>query len=241
MRLEDQEKEQYSRHLLLTEVGESGQEKLKNTSVLVVGIGGLGCGVAQQLTAIGIGKIGLIDGDMVSMSNLQRQILYNSSEVGQLKVDAAAIKLKLLNPFISIHTYPTFLTKENADEIFSEYDIIVDCTDDISTKNTCNTLSSKLKKPLVYGALYKFEGQVSVFNFSCGPGYLDAFPSLASSPPIDSCSAIGVYAIIPQIIASLQANEVVKIALQKGDILSGKLLNYNALTNQFHIFKYTRK
>ena len=232
--LKEKEKSRYARHLILPEFGEEGQLKLKNAKVLIVGIGGLGCTVAMQLAAAGIGHIGLIDGDVVSLSNLQRQLLYTEKDVNKQKVLVATEKLNALNNEIQVSPYPFHLTADNASEIIIKYDVIVDCTDDISTKILCDNEASKTKKPLVYAALHKFEGQVSTFNYKGGPNYTQAFPNIQNFPPPPPCVEVGVYAILPQIIASLQSNEVLKIVTNLGETLSGKILTYNAFNNQFY-------
>lgn len=232
--LNETEKSRYARHLILPKIGEEGQLKLKNAKVLIVGIGGLGCTVAMQLAAAGIGHIGLIDGDVVSLSNLQRQLLYTEKDVNKQKVLVAAEKLNALNDKIDVSPYPYYLTSENAAEITKVYNVIVDCTDDISTKILCDNEASKTRKPLVFAALHKFEGQVSTFNYKDGPTYAQAFPNIQNFPAPPPCVEVGVYAILPQIIASLQSNEVLKIIIDIGETLSGKILTYNALKNQFY-------
>jgi len=223
----------YNRHIILSEIGKKGQDKLTNAKVLVVGAGGLGCPVLQYLTAAGIGLIGIIDFDVVEESNLQRQVLFGNSSLGKNKAIAAKERLSDLNNTININTYTEKLTHKNALELFEEYDIIVDGTDNFDTRYLINDASIITNKPLVYGAIYKFEGQVAVFNYNNGPSYRCLFPNAPKQGSIPNCSEIGVLGILPGIIGNLQANEVLKIILGLGNVLSGKMLCYNALTNDF--------
>lgn len=221
----------YNRHIILSEIGQQGQDKISNAKVLVVGAGGLGCPILQYLTAAGIGTIGIIDFDVVDISNLQRQVLFGSSSLGQNKAEAAKQRLKDLNNTISIISYPKKLTYKNAITLFNQYDIIVDGTDNFETRYLVNDACIITNKPLVFGAIYKFEGQISVFNYKNGPSYRCLFPN----PPngtVPNCSEIGVLGVLPAIIGSMQANEILKIILGIGNVLSGKLLCYNALTLQ---------
>lgn len=220
----------YSRHIILSEIGQKGQEKLSTSKVLVVGAGGLGCPVLQYLTAAGIGVLGIIDHDLVSITNLQRQVLYGTSTLGQNKAVAAKKRLQDLNDTIKINAYPEKLTHNNAKELFQQYDIIVDGTDNFAVRYLINDTSVITKKPVVYGAIHKFEGQVSVFNYRNGPSYRCLFPTPPNTDEIPNCSEVGVLGVLPGIIGSIQATEVIKIILGLGSILSGKLLYYNALT-----------
>ncbi len=222
----------YNRHIILSEIGQKGQEKLSNAKVLVVGAGGLGCPVLQYLTAAGIGTIGIIDFDVVEESNLQRQVLFGTTSLGKNKAIAAKERLMDLNNTITINTYAEKLTHKNALVLFKDYDIIVDGTDNFATRYLINDASIITNKPLVYGAIYKFEGQVAVFNFQDGSSYRCLFPTHPKEGSIPNCSEIGVLGVLPGIIGSMQANEVLKIILGLGNILSGKLLCYNALTTQ---------
>jgi len=222
----------YNRHIILSEIGQKGQDKLTQAKVLVVGAGGLGCPVLQYLTAAGIGTIGIVDFDIVEKSNLQRQVLFGTSSLGKNKAIAAKQRLLDLNDTISIHTYPEKLTHKNVLELFKDYDIIVDGTDNFATRYLINDASIITNKPLVYGAIYKFEGQVAVFNYQNGASYRCLFPTPSKEGAIPNCSEIGVLGVLPGIIGSMQANEVLKIILGLGNILSGKLLCYNALTTQ---------
>ncbi len=230
----------YHRQIILPEIGTSGQDKLNASKVLVIGSGGLGCPVLQYLTAAGIGTIGIIDFDTVEASNLHRQVLYGESSLGKNKALAAKIRLTDLNPAITIHAYPEKLTTKNALPLFSEYDIIVDGTDNFSTRYLINDASVITGKPLVYGAIFKFEGQVSVFNYQNGPSYRCLFPEPPKAGSIPSCAEIGVLGVLPGLIGSMQANEVLKIILDLGNVLNGNLLMYDSLTTQSSTFSIRR-
>lgn len=220
----------YSRHIILSEVGQIGQDKLTQAKVLVVGAGGLGCPILQYLAAAGIGTLGIVDFDIIEESNLQRQILFGMSTLGKNKALAAKERLEDINPTISITAYPERLTAKNAVSLFNKYDIIVDGTDNFTTRYLINDASLITNKPLVYGAIYKFEGQVSVFNYQNGPSYRCIFPTPPKAGSVANCSEVGVLGVLPGIIGSMQANEVLKLILGLGNVLSGKLLCYNALT-----------
>lgn len=224
--------ERYSRQLLLSEVGKDGQEKLNAARVLVIGAGGLGCPILQYLAGAGIGTIGIIDHDVVSISNLHRQILYGSSTIGQNKALAAKARLTDLNPDIQINAYPEQLDTKNALSLFEQYDIIVDGSDNFTTRYLVNDACIITGKPLVYGAIYKFKGQVAVFNYKHGPSYRCLFPQPPSPGDAPSCSEIGVIGVLPGIIGTLQANEAIKIILGVGDVLSGKLYLFDTLSMQ---------
>lgn len=220
----------YSRHIVLSEIGQIGQDKLSKAKVLVIGAGGLGCPVLQYLTAAGVGTIGIIDFDIVEESNLQRQVLFGSSDLGKNKALAAKERLSDLNDTITIYTYPYRLTHLNALALFSLYDIIVDGSDNFTTRYLVNDASVITNKPLVYGAILKFEGQVAVFNYKNGPSYRCLFPTPPKVGSVANCSEIGVLGVLPGIIGSMQANEVLKLILDLGNPLSGRVLIYNALT-----------
>lgn len=233
MNLTDQEKNRYSRHILLEKVGLEGQEKLKSAKILVIGAGGLGCPVLQYLTAAGVGTIGIIDFDRVDATNLQRQILYTVADIGQNKAVTAKNRLTQLNPHVNFDVYPEKLTTKNALELFSKYDLIVDGTDNFSTRYLVNDACVLTNKPLVYGAIYKFEGQVCVFNYEGGPTYRCLFPEPPKAGSVPSCSDVGVIGVLPGLIGVQQANEVIKMILGIGESLSGKLLTYDSLNNSF--------
>lgn len=238
MSLSKEEIARYSRHLLLNEIGVSGQEKLKQAKVLVIGAGGLGCPALLYLAGAGVGTIGIVDFDKVDESNLQRQILYGVSSVGKLKAEEAKRHLSKQNPYINIISHPVRLTNETALNLFPDYDIIIDGTDNFATRYLVNDACVLLDKPLVYGSIYKFEGQVSVFNYSDaenikGPSYRCLFPTPPSPESSPNCSEIGVLGVLPGIIGTLQANETIKLITGIGKILSGKLLLFDALNMQF--------
>lgn len=235
-----EEKSQYSRHFILDSIGIKGQEKLKKSKVLVIGAGGLGCPILQYLTAAGVGTIGIIDNDSVDQSNLQRQILFSIEDIGKPKVICASKKLKKLNPFVNFETYQELLTSQNTLEIFYKYDIIVDGSDNFPTRYLSNDAAVLANKPLVFGAVFKFEGQVSVFNYQNGPTYRCLFPDPPSANSIPNCSDIGVLGVLPGIIGCLQANEVIKIICDLGEILTGKLLSLNAINLQQNILNFKK-
>ncbi|SHG55754.1 molybdopterin-synthase adenylyltransferase MoeB [Winogradskyella jejuensis] len=230
----------YSRHISLQEIGREGQEKINASKVLVVGAGGLGCPVLQYLAAAGIGTIGVVDFDMVEESNLQRQILFGNTSLGRNKAAVAKEVLSNLNPTIAIHPYTEKLSPENVVSIFEAYDIIVDATDNFASRYLINDAAIVLNKPLVYGAIYKFEGQVTVFNHNNGPSYRCVFPNPPEKGTMPNCSEVGVLGVLPGIIGTLQANEVLKLVLDIGDTLSGKMYCFNALTNQSNTLRFHR-
>lgn len=236
MSLSHAEKKQYNRHLILDDIGLDGQLKLKAAKVLVIGAGGLGCPILQYLMAAGVGNIGVIDDDRIDQSNLQRQILYSFRDVGELKALKAVQRLKGLNPFIEITPYTYRLTSENAIQLFEQYDIIVDGTDNFSTRYLVNDAAVLAGKPVVFGSIFKFEGQVSVFNFENGPTYRCLYPNPPKANEIPNCSEMGVIGVLPGIIGSFQANEVIKIICGIGSVMSGRLLTYDSLTMQQSIF-----
>ncbi|ULC58498.1 HesA/MoeB/ThiF family protein [Flaviramulus sp. BrNp1-15] len=221
----------YNRHIILSEIGQKGQDKISKAKVLVIGAGGLGCPVLQYLAAAGVGTLGIIDFDVVELSNLQRQVLFGTSSLGENKAIAAKKRLEDLNDSISIIAYAEKLTYQNALKLFKAYDIIVDGSDNFETRYLVNDASVITNKSLVFGAIYKFEGQVSVFNYNNGPSYRCLFPNPPQKDTVPNCSDIGVLGVLPGIIGSMQANEVLKIILGIGTTLSGKLLCYNALTS----------
>ncbi len=230
MSLTEEEKKQYNRHLILEKIGSAGQLKLKNAKVLVIGAGGLGCPVLQYLTAAGVGTIGIIDDDVVDQSNLQRQILYTIDDIGFSKAETAKNRLSKLNPFVKFNVYKEQLTRLNAISLFEEYDVIVDGSDNFSTRYLTNDAAVITNKPLVYGAIFKFEGQVSVFNYKGSGTYRCLYPTPPKPDESPNCSQIGVLGVLPGIIGSLQANEAIKIICEIGDVLANKLLMYDTLT-----------
>lgn len=233
-----QEKLRYSKQTILPEIGMEGQEKLKAAKVLVIGAGGLGCPVLQYLTAAGVGLIGIADGDNIEISNLQRQVLYSEREIGQGKAATAEKKLSALNPHVTFCLHPVFIDDSNALAILKQYDIIVDGSDNFATRYLVNDACVILNKPMVSGAIYKFEGQVSVFNYKNGPTYRCIFPEPPGADESPNCADIGVVASLPGIIGTIQANEVIKIVTGIGEVLSGKLMVIDTLTMHTHSFSF---
>ncbi|RPJ27326.1 MAG: molybdopterin-synthase adenylyltransferase MoeB [Chloroflexi bacterium] len=227
----------YSRHLLIPEVGLEGQRKLKNSSALIIGTGGLGSPVALYLAAAGIGRIGLVDYDTVDSSNLQRQVIHGTSTVGKLKVESARDKLLDLNPGIQVDIYNEPYTSENALRIAQDYDIILDGTDNFPTRYLTNDVAVFLGKPNVYASIYRFDGQVSVFYAKEGPCYRCLFPEPPPPGLVPSCAEGGVLGVLPGTVGTLQATEALKVLLGIGEPLIGKLLLYNALDMSFDFVK----
>ena len=232
------EQNRYARHIMLPEIGLEGQQRLAHAAVLVVGCGGLGCPVLHYLTAAGVGTIGLLDADTVDESNLQRQVLYSTADIGQLKVEAAHAKLGALNPFVTFRPLAQRLTAANALTILPDYDVVVDCSDNFATRYLVNDACVLLGKPLVFGAIFKFEGQLSVFNYQGGPTYRCLYPEPPAPDEMPSCSDIGVLGVLPGIVGALQANETLKILLQLGEVLQGKLLVFSSLTMSFQCLSF---
>jgi molybdopterin/thiamine biosynthesis adenylyltransferase/rhodanese-related sulfurtransferase len=241
MTLTKEEKKQYNRHLILDEIGEEGQLKLKQAKVLVIGAGGLGCPVLQYLTAAGVGTIGIIDDDLVTQSNLQRQILYTIDDIGYSKAETAAKRLSKLNPFVNFKVYNEKLTRENSILLFQGYDIIVDGSDNFETRYLTNDAAVIADKPLVYGTIFKFEGQVSVFNYQGSATYRCLYPTPPKPEEVPNCSEIGVLGVLPGIIGSLQANETIKIICEIGVVLVNKLLTYNVLSMNQMVFTFEKE
>ncbi|WP_263350873.1 molybdopterin-synthase adenylyltransferase MoeB [Acidicapsa acidisoli] len=227
----------YSRHLILPEVGMEGQQRLKAAKVLCVGTGGLGSPLALYLAAAGIGTLGLIDFDVVDSSNLQRQIIHSTSDVGRKKVDSAQEKLNALNPAMNVVKHDTMLTSANALEIFAQYDIVADGTDNFQTRYLVNDACVMLKKPNAYGSIFRFEGQASVFATEEGPCYRCLYPEPPPPGLVPSCAEGGVLGILPGIVGVIQATEVIKLILGKGEPLVGRLLLVDALSMRFRELK----
>ncbi len=223
----------YSRHLLIPEVGLEGQRKLKAASVLVIGTGGLGSPVALYLAAAGVGRIGLVDYDVVDESNLQRQVIHGTARIGNLKVDSARERLEDLNPGVQIDTYNEPFTSENALRIAQDYDILIDGTDNFPTRYLVNDVCVLTGKPNVYGSIYRFEGQVSVFDARSGPCYRCLFPEPPPPGMVPSCAEGGVLGVLPGTIGTLQATEALKLILGIGQPLKGRLMLYDALEMSF--------
>src|SRR6266852_2096122 len=230
----------YSRHLIMPEVGMDGQLKLKNAKVLLVGTGGLGAPLGLYLSAAGVGRIGLVDFDVVDFTNLQRQVIHGTKDVGRKKLDSAAETMLDINPNIRIDRYEVALTSENAFEILAPYDLIVDGTDNFPTRYLVNDACVLLKKPNVYGSIFRFEGQATVFAYEGGPCYRCLYPEPPPPGLVPSCAEGGVLGILPGMIGIVQATETVKLILGKGSPLVGRLLLYDALQMTFQEFKVRR-
>ncbi len=227
----------YSRHLIMPEVGMEGQLKFKQAKVLCVGTGGLGAPLGLYLAAAGVGRIGLIDFDVVDFTNLQRQVLFGTGDVGKPKIAAAAARLRDLNPEIQIDTFETHLTSENALEIFKDYDLIVDGTDNFPTRYLVNDACVLLGKPNVYGSIFRFEGQITIFGFPGGPCYRCLYPEPPPPGLVPSCAEGGVLGVLPGIVGTIQAAETLKLILGKGESLVGRLLLFDALGMRFRELK----
>lgn len=237
--LSNEELSRYSRHLALKDFGASGQEKLKKSSVLVIGAGGLGCPALLYLTAVGVGKIGIVDFDLVQESNLQRQILFTVHDIGKNKAIAAKEKLGLLNPLVEIKTFSIRLSSDNALAILKDFDIIVDGSDNFPTRYLINDTCILLNKPLVFGSVLEYEGQVSVFNVwqnnLYSSNYRDIFPTPPPPDTVPNCEQAGVLGVLPGIIGSMQANEVIKLLIGKKDVLIDKLLLFDSQSMEISI------
>ena len=227
----------YSRHLLIPEVGLEGQRKLKNSSALIIGTGGLGSPVALYLAAAGVGRIGLVDYDVVDSSNIQRQVIHGTSTIGKLKVESARDKLLDLNPDIQIDIYNEPFTSENAIRIAKDYDVLIDGTDNFPTRYLTNDVCVFLGKPNIYGSIFRFDGQLSVFYAKEGPCYRCLFPEPPPPGLVPSCAEGGVLGVLPGTIGTLQATEALKVLLGIGEPMIGKLLLYNALDMSFDFVK----
>ncbi|MEI6583834.1 MAG: HesA/MoeB/ThiF family protein [Chitinophagia bacterium] len=232
----------YQRQIILDNFGMKAQEKLSNAKVLVIGAGGLGCPILQYLVAAGVGNIGIVDDDAVSLNNLQRQILFGQEDIGKNKSVTAVEKLKQLNDLVTVIAYPEYCNQVFALEKFSNYDIIVDATDNFASRYLINDACVLLQKPLVFGAVSKYEGQVAVFN-APGEGpklsYRDLFPEPPKGDEVMSCAIAGVLGVIPGIIGTLQATEVIKLITGIGEVLANQLLTYHALYQRFYTIALT--
>src|SRR6266851_1391226 len=230
----------YSRHLIMPEVGMEGQKRLKSASILLVGAGGLGSPLGLYLAAAGIGRIGIVDFDVVDFSNLQRQVLHGTPDVGRSKLQSAKDRLQAINPEVQIDLYETRLTSSNALSILGPYDIVIDGTDNFPTRYLVNDACVLLKKPNVYGSIFRFDGQASVFYPPQGPCYRCLYPEPPPPGEVPSCAEGGVLGILPGLIGCIQATEAVKLILDKGSPLIGRLLLYDALQMKFQEFKVRR-
>lgn len=237
--LSDEEKVRYKRQLSLKGFGVDAQLKLKNASVLVVGAGGLGSPVLLYIAAAGVGKIGIVDGDLVSISNLQRQVLYRMEDVGKNKSEKAKRTLIERNPLVSIHTYPFYCDATNCLSILKEYDLIIDTSDNFQTRYLLNDACILLDKTLVYAALFGYEGQISVFNYRQGPTLRCLFPEIPKKGLIDNCNESGVLGVLPGLIGAWQAQEAIKVITGIGEVLSGKLLIFNELNNELRTIGFS--
>jgi sulfur-carrier protein adenylyltransferase/sulfurtransferase len=237
IQLNKEEYERYSRHLILPEVGLDGQKRLKAASVLCIGTGGLGSPLLLYLAAAGIGRIGIVDFDIVDTSNLQRQVIHGTSWVGKPKIESAKNRILEINPLCQVDLYETRVSSENAIAIATPYDIVIDGTDNFPTRYLMNDVCVLLNKPNVYGSIFRFEGQATVFNYEGGPNYRDLYPEPPPPGMVPSCAEGGVLGVLPGVIGCIQATEAIKIILGQGETLSGRLLLYNALDMTFRQLK----
>jgi|JI6StandDraft_1071083.scaffolds.fasta_scaffold28515_2 molybdopterin/thiamine biosynthesis adenylyltransferase/rhodanese-related sulfurtransferase len=235
--LSKEELARYSRHIIIPEFNIEGQKKLKAAKVLVIGTGGLGSPMLLYLAAAGVGTIGIVDFDVVDDSNLQRQVLYSVKDVGRPKVEAAKERILGLNPHINVIAYNEHLSSKNALEIFKDYDVVADGTDNFPTRYLVNDACVLTGIPNVYASIFRFDGQVSVFNYNNGPNYRDLYPEPPPPGLVPSCAEGGVLGVLPGIIGSLQANEVIKVITGIGETLSGRLFAFDALNFSTKIFK----
>jgi molybdopterin/thiamine biosynthesis adenylyltransferase/rhodanese-related sulfurtransferase len=229
--------ERYRRHLSLPEVGAAGQQALFDAKVLLIGAGGLGCPAALYLAAAGIGRLGLVDFDVVDASNLQRQVLYGTADVGRLKVDVASERIAAMNPDVEVVKHPVQLTSENAMELFADYDVVIDGSDNFPTRYLSNDACVLLGKPNVHGSIFRFDGQASVFDARHGPCYRCLYPEPPPPGAVPSCAEGGVLGVLPGLIATIQATETVKIVTGIGEPLYGRLIQYDALQMEFNEFR----
>lgn len=235
--LTEAQRDRYGRHLLLPEVGEAGQARLLGSSALLLGAGGLGCPAAMYLAAAGVGRIGLVDADVVDTSNLQRQVLHTNSRVGTPKVDSAEKFINDLNPDVEVVKYRERLNSENVDRIFAGWDVIVDGCDNFPTRYLVNDASIKHDIPVVHGSIFRFDGQVTSFVPRKGPCYRCLYPEPPPPHLAPSCAEAGVLGILPGVVGTLQATEAIKLLLGKGDVLNGRLLQYDSMRMKFRVFK----
>ena len=237
MKLREDQLQRYSRHIILPEIGEEGQIKIAKAKVFIVGAGGLGSPVGYYLTAAGVGTIAMVDSDNVELSNLQRQIAHSVKTLGKPKVESAKMSFESLNPDVNIVAIKERLTKDNILDLIKDYDIVVDCSDNFATRFLVNDASVLARKPLITGAIFKFEGQLTVVIPGEGPCYRCLFEEPPPPGVLPSPQGVGLLGVIPGIIGTLQASEVLKLIIGKGEILKGELLIYNALKNSFRKVK----
>ena len=240
MQLTKEETARYSRHLIMPEVGVEGQQRLKAASILLIGAGGLGSPLGLYLAAAGVGRLGLVDFDVVDFSNLQRQVLHGTEDVGRSKLESARDTLHAINPEVQLDLYDVRLSSENALQLFEPYDVIIDGTDNFPTRYLVNDACVLLKKPNVYGSIFRFDGQASVFAPPQGPCYRCLYPEPPPPGEVPSCAEGGVLGILPGLVGCIQATEAVKLILGKGEPLIGRLLLYDALEMSFRQFKVRR-
>ncbi len=235
--LTESDKIRFARHISLPEVGEKGQEQLRNARVLVIGAGGLGSPLLTYLAAAGVGHLTIVDDDVVSLGNLQRQILYGTNDLGKKKVFLAELRMNDIYPDTEVICHDFRINIENADDLILSSDVVVDCTDNFKTRELIGKKTRQHSKPLVFASVLNFEAQVTVFNYQGGPCLTDLFPEL---PPdgLFQENEIGLMGVLPGIAGTLQASEVLKIIVGHGEVLSGKLLVFSLLTNQFSLFSY---
>ncbi len=238
--LKPEQRQRYERHISLPEIGEKGQQKLLESKVVVVGAGGLGSPAALYLAAAGVGTLGVVDMDTVEESNLQRQILHSTETIGKNKVDSAKKTLLSLNPEINVITYNELLDSENILEIIADYDVVVDGTDNFQTRYLINDATVKTGIPVVHGSIFRFEGQITVFDPKNGPTYRDMFPESPDNGSIPNCSEAGVLGVLPGIVGSIQALEAIKIILGIGEGLTGRVIVFDALEMSFREYRIER-
>ncbi len=238
--LTNRELRKYQKHIMLPEIGEKGQQKIKNSKVLVIGVGGIGAPLLQYLCAMGIGTIGIVEHDLVSEDNLQRQILYGDKDVGKLKSIISKQNLENKNSFVDLKIINLKFSKQNAFTIVKDYDIVVDATDNFSTRYLINDVCLIKNKILVYGSIYKFEGQVSVFNYRGGPSLRCIFPEIPENKSIVNPDSVGVSGVLSGMVGIIMTNEIVKIITGYGEILTGKLLIYDLRNNSQYITFFTK-
>ncbi|WP_409361521.1 molybdopterin-synthase adenylyltransferase MoeB [Bartonella heixiaziensis] len=241
-KLSDKEIERYARHILLPEIGGAGQQKLKAARVLVVGAGGLGAPVLTYLAAAGVGTLGIVDDDIVSLSNLQRQVIHKTSTINQFKIDSAKATIKEINPYITVEKYNLRLDKSNVDKLLNAYDIIVDGSDNFATHYLLADHAAQCAKPLISGAVERFDGSLTVLMpyKDNNPHYRDLFPNPPAPGTIPTCAEIGIIGALPGVIGTLQAMEAIKLITNIGEPLVGKILLYNGLLAQFRVITYKR-
>ena len=240
MALTNDQIKRYSRHLIMPEVGVEGQEKLIQSKILLIGAGGLGSPLGLYLSAAGVGTLGLVDFDTVDFSNLQRQVIHGTEDVGRLKVESARDRINSINPEVKVNLYRERLSKENILEIIKEYDVVIDGTDNFPTRYLVNDACVFMKKPLIYGSIFRFDGQVTVFKTPEGPCYRCLYPEPPPPGMVPSCAEGGVLGILPGIVGVMQATEAIKIIIGKGEPLIGRLVLFNAMEMRFREVKIQR-